>query len=255
MKTQIEIGAASWSLDLTQPLDISIPLCEGLDNVNCFGAPVVEIWPVRAGDFVGDTAQGGLLNFKNVKLNPHGNGTHTECVGHISKEPFILDHCLTQFFFKAFVISIYPERQDEGDRIVTRASIVSALEDVSDEELGTALVLRTLPNFEQKKRMHYTTTNPPFLDPAVMDYLIERNIDHLLLDLPSVDREEDGGALAAHKRFWQYPKNTRESATITELIYVPDNIADGSYFLQMQITSLQMDASPAKPVLYAAKRA
>lgn len=250
MKARIEIDDHSWEIDLSKPLDISIPLNEGLGNVNCFGAPLVEIWPVRAGDFVGDTSLGGLLNFKNVKLNPHGNGTHTECVGHISKEPYLLDHCLKTFFFKCQLVSVFPEKQDNGDRIVTRRSVEMLLEDVAQEELGNALVLRTLPNHPEKMQMHYTGTNPVFLDADVMDYLIERGIEHLLLDLPSVDREEDGGALAAHHRFWQYPENTRLGSTISELIYVPDEIKDGSYFVQMQITSLQMDASPSKPVLY-----
>ena len=74
---------------------------------------------------------------------------------------------------------------------------------------------------------------------------------HLLLDLPSVDREEDAGQLLAHHAFWQYPAQPRREATITELIFVPNEIADGLYLLNIQITSLELDASPSKPVLYA----
>ena len=75
-------------------------------------------------------------------------------------------------------------------------------------------------------------------------------INHLLTDLPSVDREEDGGKLLAHKAFWKYPEDIRRSATITELVYVPDVVTDGLYLLNVQITSLEVDASPSKPVIY-----
>jgi hypothetical protein len=75
--------------------------------------------------------------------------------------------------------------------------------------------------------------------------------------LPSVDREEDQGKLLAHKAFWNV-KNTQElnpdarlSCTITELIFVPDAIQDGTYLLNLQIASFENDASPSKPVLYA----
>jgi arylformamidase len=56
--------------------------------------------------------------------------------------------------------------------------------------------------------------------------------------------------LLAHKAFWQYPEDVRDGATITELIFVPDEIEDGLYLLNMQITSLELDASPSKPVIY-----
>ena len=78
----------------------------------------------------------------------------------------------------------------------------------------------------------------------------EMGYKHLLLDLPSVDREEDEGALAAHKAFWNFEQGMRKDMTITELIYVPDSIADGNYFLNLQIASLKTDASPSKPILF-----
>jgi arylformamidase len=80
--------------------------------------------------------------------------------------------------------------------------------------------------------------------------LAKNKVKHLLLDLPSVDREEDGGALAAHKAFWQYPESIRMDATITELIYVPNHVGDGLYLLNLQIASFESDASPSKPILY-----
>ena len=68
--------------------------------------------------------------------------------------------------------------------------------------------------------------------------------------MPSIDKERDDGKLLAHHAFWQYPNNTKQDRTITELIYVHNNIMDGAYLLNIQIASFENDASPSKPVLY-----
>ncbi len=246
MIVHVCVAGAAYSADLQQPIDISIPLRFDGVGPNCFYAPLADCSPVVAGDFVGSTAQGGLLNFMNVRLNPHGNGTHTECVGHIAKEPYYLSDCLQQFHFTARLISIYPRRQDNGDRVIERAQLAEVLR---PGEVA-AVVLRTQPNDEQKLSRNYSGTNPPYLHADAAQLLVDYGVQHLLLDLPSVDREEDGGALSAHRSFWQYPCDTREQATITEMIFVPTEVSDGLYLLQHQITSMVLDASPSKPVLY-----
>ena len=72
----------------------------------------------------------------------------------------------------------------------------------------------------------------------------------MLIDLPSIDKEKDDGALLAHKAFWNYPKNLRLDATITEFIYVPDAVEDGHYLLNLQTASFVNDATPSRPILY-----
>ena len=47
-----------------------------------------------------------------------------------------------------------------------------------------------------------------------------------------------------------HPANPILDKTITELVYVHDSIKDGEYILQIQIISLENDASPSKPILY-----
>ena len=72
-----------------------------------------------------------------------------------------------------------------------------------------------------------------------------------------MDKEKDDGRLLAHKAFWnvknvtELNEDARLQATITEMIYVADEIKDGSYLLNLQIASFENDASPSKPVLYA----
>ena len=247
MIVKLKIAGKAYQADLQQPLDISIPLRFDENNPNCFYAPLAEVSPVIAGDFVGDTQQGGLVNFKTVKINPHGNGTHTECVGHIAKEPFYLPDCLQSYHHAARLVSLYPQKLENGDRVITRAQLAEVLRPGE----VTAVVLRTLPNTIDKQTRTYSGANPPYLEAAAAQLLADYGVDHFLLDLPSVDREEDDGQLLAHRAFWQYPRATRTAATITEMIFVPDTIADGLYLVQFQITSMQLDASPSRPTLYA----
>jgi len=240
-----------FSANLSKPIDLSIPLRDGAENPNCFWAPMPEFSPVRAGDFVGSTAEGGVVNFFNVRLNPHGNGTHTECVGHIARERFVLRECLLESHFLTKIVSLYPRRTEEGDRVIFR----DQMEEIFSENEAEALIIRTLPNDDLKLRQNYSGSNPPYLHHEAVEFLVKCGVQHLLLDLPSVDREEDGGQLLAHRAFWQYPHATRSQATITEMVFVPNSVRDGLYLLNLQTTSLDLDASPSKPVVFELKDA
>ncbi len=239
-----------YGVNFDRPFDISLPLKDGPETVNCFYAPPLNIEPVKAGSFIGSTQLGGPVNFMNVTLNPHGNGTHTECVGHISKKPFFINNCLTRFLFFAKLVSLYPTRQPDGDRIIG----LQALEESALPGEAEALIIRTLPNDDTKRSRHYSGTNPPYLHHKGVEYLVECGLQHLLIDLPSVDREEDGGQLRSHKAWWKFfddnPGELRQHASITELIYIPDSIPDGYYLLNLQICPLELDAAPSKPVIY-----
>lgn len=238
----------SYRADLSQPIDLSILLKAGLDNVNCFWAPPAEYSPVVAGDFVGSTVEGGPVNFFNVRLNPHGNGTHTECVGHIARERYVLGECLREHHFFAKLVSLYPRKSEDGDRVILRDQV----EEILSKNEVEALIVRTMPNDDLKKRTQYSGSNPPYLHHEAVQYMVDCGVQHLLLDLPSVDREEDGGALLAHRAFWRYPEaiGTRLHCTITELIFVPNTVRDGHYLLNIQTSSLDLDASPSKPVVF-----
>ncbi len=45
---------------------------------------------MQAGEFLGDTRSGGSCNAEVLTLTPHCNGTHTECIGHITDERITL---------------------------------------------------------------------------------------------------------------------------------------------------------------------
>lgn len=236
--------------NLAQGQSIAMQLVPFSASPKCFWAPNFEAEPVRMGDWVGSVNQGAPVNFYNVRLNPHGNGTHTECVGHISHEPYRIYECLKTYIHQALLISITPETLPNGDKIITRKLLEASCQALTTQHLK-ALIVRTLPNTETKQHLDYSGSNPCYFEPAACQWLAQINVEHLLVDLPSVDREEDAGALAAHKAYWQYPSSdVRVHCTITELIYVPDFIADGHYALSLQIAPFGLDAAPSNPVLY-----
>lgn len=246
MNIQLNHKGDMYNIDFSKPLDISIPLIPGSDGPNCFWAPIFDAEPVKSGDWVGDVNEGGGVNFKNVRLNPHGNGTHTECVGHISKEKVTINTVLKKFHHVAQLISVFPQKLENGDKVISLQQIIDSV----DEEVPEALIIRTLPNENDKINRIYSGTNPPYMDHKAIKHLVDKGLKHLLLDLPSVDREEDEGKLLAHKAFWEYPSKIDTEKTISEMVFVDNAISDGLYLLNLQIVSFEIDASPSKPVLY-----
>jgi arylformamidase len=241
------------AFDMARPLDISLPLVPGGPNPNAYWGDEFTTETIRVGSFVGSVAEGGAVNHRKLHLTPHSNGTHTECYGHISPNPeATLDRCLQQFWHLAQVVSISPTVAD-GDHFITVEQLMAT---IGASPLAPALIIRTLPNTEDKKQRAWSGTNPPYLQAEVGHWLAEQGVAHLLVDLPSVDREVDEGRLSVHKGFWQLEATSqvaapeRQGCTITELCFVPDVVADGLYLLNLMVTHLRSDASPSRPIIY-----
>jgi len=237
----------SYYCDLSKPLDISIPS----GKVKCFYANDVIMTPFKSGDFIGSVNSGSPVNFYNVFFNPHGNGTHTEGLGHITSEQESIMHCLNKYHYIAKVVSVGLEKLSDGDQIIT----AKELRKQCKNDIPEALVIRTLPNTDEKKTMDYSGSNPPYLSTEAMEYIVENGVQHLFLDLPSVDKEDDGGKVQNHRIFWSVKgtkadERSRIHATITELVYVPSSVEDGLYMINIQVPSINLDAAPSKPVLY-----
>ena len=207
--------------------------------------PLNTFKPVEGDGFVGAVALGGSVNFRDVTFNPHGHGTHTECVGHITKEIHSVNQKVKQFFFAAQLVSISPEIVG-GDSVIT----LSQVRQIRLNRFTKALIVRTLPNQPEKLKNNYSSTNPPYIAQDAMQFLVDFGIEQFLIDMPSVDKEIDGGALASHHTFWNTKGNIRFNCTITELIFVPNFVFDGRYLLNLQFAPLENDASPSRPVLF-----
>lgn len=252
MKAQIQHNGQNFTVDFSRPIDISIPLSNTDGNPIAWYLEKPIIAPVVAGDWIGKVSEGkSSTNFNNIFFNPHGHGTHTECLGHITRDFYSVNQVLQTFFFTAELVTLRPYELGD-DHVITQIQIRAAL----GEKTPEAIVIRTMPNDLEKMSRNYSNTNPPYLDEAAAEYLCKIGVRHLLIDLPSVDKERDEGKLLAHKAFWhvtdvnELNADARLDATITELIFVPDSVPDGSYLLNLQMASFENDASPSKPVLY-----
>lgn len=230
-------------VDTEQTFDISLPLTNDEKNPRAWYVDAPTFQAVEANGFVGSVVKGGSVNFRNIFFNPHGHGTHTECLGHITNEIYSINQHLKTYFFTAKLFTVIPEKR-ENDFVITK-NCFPKIEGNFD-----AIIIRTFPNSEEKKHFNYSATNPAYLDLDVIELLENHAVKHLLIDLPSVDREDDGGKLAFHHAFWKVPDNPQFDKTITELIFVPDEVKDGDYILNLQTAPFENDASPSRPVLF-----
>lgn len=242
MKFEIHFGGKTYHADMETFFDLSIPI-DSSGPVAWYQNPA-QIEVVRDGNWVGAVAEGGSVNFRNIHFNPHSHGTHTEGPGHVEPTVHSIDRAVKSYHELAEVISVQPEKLENGDEVI----FWRQLEDRITSTPAKAVVLRTTT--EDFRSRNWSNSNPPYLEPTVASKLAELGILHLLLDLPSVDRESDEGLLLAHKAFWNIPHAVRKEATITELIYVAPEIEDGLYLLNLQISPFVNDAAPSRPLLF-----
>lgn len=232
-------------IDISKPIDISIAIDPKKQSVNAWYIDNPKIKPEKFDDYEVSVANGAVVNFNSISFNPHSHITHTECVGHITKEVHSINQNLKHYFHLAEVVTIAPLFHN-GDFLIGVKQLKTALRNKKRD----AIVIRTLPNLEDKKSMDYSNTNPTYLSEKAAIYLKEKGIKHLLIDLPSVDKEKDEGRLLSHNAFWNTDGKLRMDATITEFIYVPNDVEDGEYLLNLMIAPFENDATPSKPILY-----
>jgi arylformamidase len=237
-------------------------------QLRCFSAPAAISRPLQTADFTGRVDRGGSCNCSVITLTPHANGTHTECAGHLTVGPLDVYKVIPQRLLIASVLTVEPEvaadsqessspEPKSADLLITRAAIERAWPTPPAERLsGRSAVIRTLPNVPDRFCEDGGAT-APFLTREAAKWLVQRGIEHLVLDVPSADRSQDGGALTAHRIFFGLSPGSstlgdakRRDCTITELAYVPDTVADGWYFLSLQVPAIVGDAIPSRPVLY-----
>lgn len=269
MKLILESGTLTLTVDPAVAVDISIPLVFDGEQPNCFEAPVAGRETLRVGDWEGSTRRGGSCNVDVYRLTPHCNGTHTECIGHIVHDEVFAAETLRGGLFPATLITVDPmthartrettlPNPEPTDRMITAYAIREALKEWPEEGMLSALVIRTKPNSISKATHHYhAETPPPFLSMEAASLLVELNVQHVLVDIPSLDRMADGGRLSAHHIFFGLPPGARDAksadrahCTVTELIYVPDVVPDGYYLLDLQMPPFMTDAAPSRPLLY-----
>ncbi len=268
----LDIGGRPFQSDLHAGHDLAIALEFDGVQPRWFGAPPAHSAALGTTGFSGRVASGASCNCSTLTLTPHCDGTHTECAGHLTLEALDVRTVVPPELLPALLLSVAPvaaEHCGEGSRpapqprdlLVTAAALARAWPAAAPFQ-PRALVIRTLPNAGGKRWRDYSDEPAAFLSLPAAQLLVERGIEHLVLDLPSADRAEDGGQLSAHRVFFGLPAGSvalaaaaRAHCTITELAYIDDAIADGCYLLMLQVPALGGDALPSRPMLYPVRAA
>jgi arylformamidase len=251
--------ASTWQLAAAVSLAAETPL-DGT-SARWFDAPPAHSWPHRSDAFSGSVLTGASCNCRNVQLTPHGSGTHTECVGHLTADDYHVIRVLPTGLLPALLIDVdviaardcaesADHRPEPGDGLISAAAI-EAVWPAALPFRPTALIVRSAAG-----------SPPPYLTRECAQLLVARGILHLVVTLPSLDRLEDAGMLTAHRIFFGLPPRSQQArlpvvrdaqrprATVTELAHIPPDLLPGSGFLQIQAPALQGDAVPSRPLWF-----
>ena len=268
MQARLAIDGREIAVDLSRPASLALELDFHGTQPRHFGAPRASSRPYETPGlgFRGSVERGSSCNCELITLVPHCNGTHTECAGHLTRERLDAWRVVPAGLVPAVLVSVTPEAPgSEGseptpqpeDRLITRRALERAWP-AAVPFTARAIVIRTLPNSPDKRARDYTGQTPPYLSREAAALLVGRGVLHLVVDVPSIDRAHDEGRLTAHRLFFGLPRGavqlaaaTRADATVTELAFIPDALADGAYLLELQVPALSGDAVPSRPLLYA----
>lgn len=278
----VTIDGCSFRYDAAHPVSLAAPLdFTGLGSA-WFPAPPPSCEPLLAGAFNGRVATGASCNCSTLRFTPHCDGTHTECVGHLTIEPVDARDRLPVGILPALLLAVQPEDvgadgapsgestmppPQAGDRLVTRAALEAAW---PDPRLALGAALPCAPRVLVLRTRATPATPgggpaagdadagaalPPYLSLPAAQWLVARGIEHLVLDLPSADRSDDEGQLTAHRAFFGLPAGStalaqarRGHCTITELARVPASLGSGFGMLEIQAPALAGDAVPSRPL-------
>lgn len=271
------IGHIQWhsfrlKVDFSEGRSIAIALQPGGPQPSFFGPTKAHARPLQSGDYIGSVAEGGSCNAEILEFAPHCHGTHTECIAHLTRERGSVLELIDRAPCLARLVSLTatdPEASDEhyaaapetepGQPLLTRAELQALLSAGFSAPTVQALIVRTRPNGPDKLQRDYAQApRYPVFSDAAMQWLAGQELKHLLVDTPSLDAAHDGGRLANHRRWWGLAGAALEQAgrrSLTEMIYVPDEIADGLYWLHLGLQPLAADAAASEPVIFAAQAA
>lgn len=249
--TSINYNGKTYDLRESQGLDLSIKNSFDDKNPTFFYSDQPSLKIVQSDNFIGNIFKGGSCNVNIATVDIHCTGTHTECAGHIRDiEEKIVDFC-PRGFIPSRLITVEPKNisdtsdtyhaQTVSDLVISKESIKEKVKDKID-----SLIIRTLPNSNFKLSRNYDESPAPFFTSEAIEYINELSIQHLLVDVPSIDKANDNGLLGNHHSFFKKGK------TISELLYIDNSIKDSFGFLQIQIPNWNLDAAPSRPIFYPA---
>jgi kynurenine formamidase len=259
-------------VDLSAGRAVSIPIDPHGPQAAFYAVQPARARPLQSGSYIGDMSRGGSCNAEVIELAPHCHGTHTECIGHIQPQRRTVQQTIYAGPVLARLVTVsgtrasqsmenYPVLLQADEPVITRKELQSIIRDFQPMDIG-ALLIRTEPNGTDKLVRDYSASPQyPVLSSEAMHWLSVQPLRHLLVDTPSLDRGDDQGRLANHRTWWGLDATVPEDNTdasrrsVTEMIYVPDSMTDGLYWLNIELSPLVSDATPSRPVLYPVEEA
>jgi len=246
------------AVDFARGRSIAMPLDPHGAQPAFFTTRPANARPLQVGDFIGDMRRGGSCNAETVEFTPHCHGTHTECLGHVTRECQVVQETIYAAPVLARLVSLRPgPGSNRGDPPrFSRAALEAVLADLRVPPVE-ALVVRTLPNDPARMvRAYLDAPDYPIFGPQAMDWLSAQPLKHLLVDMPSLDIPRDEGKLANYRAWWGLdgrpapPGFDPGRRSVTEMVFVPDELADGLYWLHLELAPLVGEATPSRPMLY-----
>ncbi len=244
MRITIHHNNQNICFDLKNVHDITLGIKKN-ENVNCYHLQQPEFKYFKNEFFNGSLSDGGSVNCEKISLYPHASGTHTECALHVAPVDFNLYTLNINSFCLSKLISITPATNGM-DRFISENELMN----LNNEQQCEALIIRTMPNGETKINFNYSDTNPCYLTESAIVKIKSMGFNHLIVDLPSIDKESDEGKLAAHKQWFFDDGVVNSDRLITEFVFVNNSIVDGIYVAQIQLPKIETDALPSKVLIY-----
>ncbi|MCB9229367.1 MAG: cyclase family protein [Deltaproteobacteria bacterium] len=270
MELIIHQQESSWKTLTTSAISMAISPDFQDHKPQYFGAPPARSETYKNGSFTGDTRQGGSCNVREIHIIPHCHGTHTEDIGHICHESPGVLNTLQDSLFLMLLLSLppvpaascgesYQPVLSPTDQVLTKKNLQDSMNKVRllPDLTVEGLAIRSLVGAASISSFHSEQKNLPFFTHEAMAHISNLGFRHLLTDLPSVDRSNDEGRMTNHRIFWGLEGQSREYSdaryperTITEMIRVPEHVADGLYLANLRISPFLSDACPSSPLIY-----
>tara|TARA_Y100000768_G_scaffold68316_1_gene47887 strand:+ start:1409 stop:2200 length:792 start_codon:yes stop_codon:yes gene_type:complete len=255
--SSININNNYYKIDLNSPIDISIPI-SSKHNPSFYDDNPLKIKYFESNNKVWSTAHGASCNIPVLELNIHCGATHTECRSHITKEDITIVQCQKNIFTRAHLITLEPKKNtnntyhhkiDKNDFLITKEMLFEKLSNIEKKYLNS-LIIRTKPNISSSLNNNYNLIKNPFFSNEAIEYITILGINNLVVDIPSIDKYDDGGKLGNHRIFWELDSERPNKNTITEFAYINNEIEDGDYILLLSILNIELDTSPSRPIIY-----
>lgn len=265
--TFVDARGGRWSSSADALLDASLPILPDGATPRAFGLPAATEAPVPiGGGRVLRVRAGASVNCDGLHLHPHGDGSHLECAAHILAEDDPRAAAAKATLAAASPLwcgllvdvravplgesgETYAGTHAPDDAVISAAALAPALTAARARGPGLrydALILR-VQAAPVEDDVDFSGRNPPYPTDQAATLLAAEDARLLVLDLPSLDREDDGGTTPNHRAWWGLGpgRSARLDRLVFELARLPAGLDPGPVAVHLGAAPLRSDAVPA----------